>query len=56
MCRKSACLLSLLLVLTMAGKGLPGVSKPNPANGAVHEDTWINISWQPGANAASFDV
>ncbi|MFH1716345.1 MAG: hypothetical protein ABIF19_03265 [Planctomycetota bacterium] len=56
MCRKSIYLLSLVLVLSMASKGLPGVSKPTPANGAMHEDTWINLAWQPGGNAASFDV
>jgi hypothetical protein len=44
------------VVLILAGRGWPGVSKPNPPDGAVLDDTWINLSWQPGAKAASFDV
>ncbi len=56
MYRKSVCFISLVLLLIFAGKGLTGVSKPNPPNGAVHEDTWINLSWQGSKNAASFDV
>jgi len=56
MCRKSIYLFSFFLVLSMAGRGWPGVSKPDPADGALHEDTWVNLSWQPGRNAASFDV
>ncbi|MFH1717633.1 MAG: LamG domain-containing protein, partial [Planctomycetota bacterium] len=29
---------------------------PNPANGALHEDTWINLSWRAGDLAVSHDV
>ncbi len=29
---------------------------PNPADGAVHEDTWVNLSWRPGNFAVSHDV
>ncbi len=29
---------------------------PNPADGALHEDTWVNLSWVPGDLAASHDV
>ncbi len=29
---------------------------PVPADGAIHEDTWVNLSWSPGDNAASHDV
>jgi hypothetical protein len=29
---------------------------PNPANGAVHSDTWANLSWNEGVRAASYDV
>jgi hypothetical protein len=56
MCKKLLYLVSFVLVLSMAGKAWPGVSKPNPADGALHEDTWINLSWQAGRDAASFDV
>lgn len=29
---------------------------PNPANGALHPDTWVNLSWGPGDFAVSHDV
>jgi len=35
MCKKTIRLLSFVLVLSMAGVGFSGVSKPIPANGAV---------------------
>jgi hypothetical protein len=31
-------------------------TKPNPADGALHEDIWVNISWSPGRLAVSHDV
>ena len=30
--------------------------RPDPANGALHEDTWVNLSWTPGDIAVSHDV
>ena len=56
MCKKLMDSLAFTLVLALAGQGWAGVSKPNPADGAVHEDTWVTLSWQAGPNAASFDV
>jgi hypothetical protein len=56
MCKKLTCLFSIVLVLSLAGMGWSGVSKPNPPDGALLDDTWANLSWQPGAKAASFDV
>ena len=56
MSKKLIYLFSFVLVLNMASKGWPGVSKPNPPDGALHEDTWINLSWQSGRDAASYDV
>jgi hypothetical protein len=56
MCKKLFYSLSIILVLVMAGQVWSGVSKPDPADGAVHEDTWVTLSWQAGPNAASFDV
>ena len=56
MCKKPICLFSLVLVLSLTGRGWPGVSKPNPPDGALIDDTWANLSWQPGPKAASFDV
>jgi hypothetical protein len=29
---------------------------PNPADGAMHPDTWANLSWIKGIRAASYDV
>ena len=29
---------------------------PTPANGSYHADTWVSVSWGPGALAASHDV
>jgi len=31
-------------------------SAPNPANGALHEDTWLSLSWRAGDFAVSHDV
>ncbi len=29
---------------------------PTPADGSLHPDTWVNLSWVPGAFAASHDL
>ncbi len=29
---------------------------PTPADGAIHEDTWVSLSWMPGDFALSHDV
>jgi inhibitor of cysteine peptidase len=34
----------------------PNASRPKPADGAMHSDTWVNLSWKPGAYATSHDV
>jgi len=35
----------------------PGFSSgPSPSNGAVHEDTWINLGWRAGEFAVSHDL
>ena len=54
MCKKLIYLVSLILVLSMAGNGLAGVSNPIPADGTIHEDTWANIAWE--GTGASYDV
>ncbi|MEJ2704562.1 MAG: hypothetical protein P8Z79_19180, partial [Sedimentisphaerales bacterium] len=56
MCEKLICSLALIAVVGMASTGWAGVSKPTPSEGAVIEDTWVNLSWLPGQDAASFDV
>ena len=41
----------------MTGLGSLGSARgPDPANGALHEDTWITVSWRPGDFAVSHDV
>jgi hypothetical protein len=34
----------------------PTAFGPDPADGAIHVDTWVTISWEPGTSAASHDV
>jgi len=31
-------------------------SEPSPADGSMYPDTWVNLSWVPGAYAVSHDV
>jgi hypothetical protein len=38
------------------GEAWPYASSPSPADGALHKDTWVNLSWKPGAHAVSHDV
>ena len=38
------------------GEVWPYASSPNPADGALHENTWVNIAWRPGPFALSHDV
>jgi len=33
-----------------------GATNPEPADGAVHEDTWVTLRWTPGDFAAMHDV
>jgi len=35
---------------------VPYARSPNPVDGALHNDTWINLSWRPGDFALSHDV
>jgi len=34
----------------------PAAYNPGPADGAIHEDTWVSLSWQAGTSAVSHDV
>ncbi len=36
--------------------GITTARNPVPANGAIHEDTWVSLSWRPGDFAVSHDV
>ena len=40
----------------MTGEGYPYAVGPEPANGAVIEDTWVSLNWSPGDFALSHDV
>ncbi|MFB0555547.1 MAG: hypothetical protein ACETWQ_19760, partial [Phycisphaerae bacterium] len=39
-----------------AGKVWPFSFGPTPADGALNNDTWVNLSWKPGGFALSHDV
>ncbi len=36
--------------------GQPLARRPDPKDGALHEDTWVSLSWRPGDFAVSHDV
>jgi len=44
------------ILSVMEGKPWPYAFGPEPADGALLSDTWVNISWTPGALAVSHDV
>ncbi len=46
----------IAIVMIGAGAEYPFASSPNPANGALHADTWVTLSWRPGDFAVSHDV
>ena len=46
----------LLAVLEGAGAVYPYALGPVPADGTLHADTWVSLSWKPGGLAASHDV
>jgi hypothetical protein len=51
--------LSELQVQDLVGGILPDwrkASDPTPADGALHDDTWVNLGWIPGETAVSHDV
>jgi hypothetical protein len=43
-------------LMLQVGGGYPYAMAMNPEDGAIHEDTWINISWRPGDYAVSHDI
>ncbi|MHC4072543.1 MAG: LamG domain-containing protein, partial [Planctomycetota bacterium] len=40
----------------MQGLDFPYAFSPDPADGAMHEDTWATLAWSPGSSAVSHDV
>ncbi len=53
---KALSLAELMGAMQGSGEPWPYASSPSPADGALHKDTWVNLSWQPGAHAVSHDV
>ncbi|NQT03176.1 MAG: LamG domain-containing protein, partial [Planctomycetes bacterium] len=43
-------------VMSGGGAEYPLASGPAPADGTIHPDTWVNISWRAGDFAVSHDV
>ena len=46
----------ILAVMEGGGEGYPLALRPVPADGALLEDTWTNLSWIPGSFAVSHDL
>ena len=44
------------ILSAMEGQPWPYAFGPNPADGALHADTWVTLSWKPGQLAVSHDV
>ena len=44
------------ILSAMEGEPWPYAFGPDPANGAIHSDTWVTLSWKPGQLAVSHDV
>ena len=44
------------ILSAMEGKPWPYAFGPDPADGALLSDTWVNLGWTPGALANSHDV
>ncbi|MFZ2148636.1 MAG: LamG-like jellyroll fold domain-containing protein, partial [Sedimentisphaerales bacterium] len=42
--------------IMQGGEGYPYALGPNPADGTLYPDTWVNLSWRPGDFAVSHDV
>ena len=38
------------------GGANPYAFRPDPADGAMHPNTWVTLSWRPGAYAVSHDI
>jgi hypothetical protein len=56
MCKKLIYLTSFCFVLCVATTGWSDASNPSPEDGAIHESTWVSLSWQSSDLAVSFDI
>jgi len=45
----------ILFVMEEGGAGYPYAMGPNPADGVLLPETWVNLSWTPGDSAVSHD-
>ncbi|MEA3225427.1 MAG: LamG domain-containing protein [Planctomycetota bacterium] len=43
-------------IMQSSAGAYPQASGPNPADGTLHEDTWVTMSWRAGDFAVSHDV
>ncbi|MFB0555278.1 MAG: LamG-like jellyroll fold domain-containing protein [Phycisphaerae bacterium] len=43
-------------IMLQIGGGYPYAMALSPKDGAIHEETWVNLSWRPGDYAVSHDV
>jgi len=43
-------------VITSFAKVMQTAREPNPADGSIHSDTWVTVTWTAGFTAASHDV
>ncbi|MHC4116857.1 MAG: LamG domain-containing protein [Planctomycetota bacterium] len=41
---------------TLLDPSVLGASNPVPADGAIHPETWVSLSWSPGGTVISHDV
>jgi len=46
----------LLSVMEGSGADYPYARGPDPKDGTLHADTWVNLSWSPGDFAVSHDI
>ena len=46
----------LLSAMEGSGADYPFARGPDPKDGTLHADTWVNLSWLPGDSAVSHDV
>jgi len=46
----------ILAAMEGGGATYPSARSPNPADGALHVETWVSLSWGPGDFAVTHDV
>jgi len=46
----------ILGIMAGGGAEYPFAANPNPADGALHTDTWVSLSWRAGDSAVSHEV